>query len=488
MRIAIIGAGFSGLGLAIRLKQVGITQFTIYEKAESLGGTWRDNQYPGAACDTPSFAYCYSFYQKTDWSRKWSPQQEILSYLEDCAEHFELGPHLRFSTEIQSSDFFEDEGIWRLTTRNGECIEAEVVVSSVGQLSLPAIPAVPGLNDFEGDSFHTARWPKELSLDNRSVAVVGNAASAIQCIPEIAKQAKQVTIFQRSANWMIPKGDRNYSKAEQQRFRRWPWFAKLYRSYLWVQHELRFPWFIQGSFLNRKAEQLIRKYIRSQFKNSQLRSSLLPDYPVGGKRILISDDYYQAVQKENVVVVTDPIQQVQKNSVMTTAGNEYLADVIIFATGFRTTEFLAPMEFRGRGGRSLQDDWKSGAFAYLGMTVPNYPNLFMLYGPNTNLGHNSIIFMLECQFNYIVKCIQQMERYDLRSFEVSQSAMDEYQSEIEKKLEKTVWSATEKSWYKTGTGRITNNWPSTTTRYWLRTRSVHFDHYEQSSRLGKIGG
>ncbi len=479
-RIAIIGSGFSGLCLGVQLKKAGIESFTIFEKADRLGGTWRDNTYPGAACDVPAFSYCYSFEQKTDWTRKWAGQDEILAYQEHCAEKYGLLPHIRFNTEIESARFDADAALWRLRTRSGEDFEAEVLISAVGQLSRPRVPDIPGLDDFQGERFHSARWNHDYDLTGKRAVVIGNAASAIQFIPEVAKQVRHLTVFQRSANWMIPRMDRPYTPKQIERFTRYPWLAKLYRWWIWTSFELRYPLvFYARSRFRPLFERMAKKYMKSIITDPKLQQAMVPDYPIGARRILISDDYYQALERENVEVVTAGIERIVEQGVVDRDGRTHEADAILLATGFQTTEFLAPMRIDGLEGRSLNEEWKEGAQAYLGITVPGFPNFFMAYGPNTNLGHNSIIFMIECQARYILQCIEQLRKGGLSYVDLRPEVQASYNERIQAELRRTVWAQTDHSWYKDEAGRITNNWSGTTTRYWWKTRKVDIDCYRQ---------
>jgi cation diffusion facilitator CzcD-associated flavoprotein CzcO len=481
-RIAIIGAGFSGLCLAIELRKAGIESFTLYEKASRLGGTWRDNTYPGAACDVPAMAYCFSFEQKSDWSRVWAPQSEILAYMDHCADKYGLRPHLRFDTEIASARFDAQAGVWRLRTRAGESIEAEVLVSGVGQLNRPAMPDIPGLERFRGASFHSARWDHGVSLAGRRIGVIGNAASAIQLVPEVAREAGRLTVFQRSANWMLPRRDRAYSESEKRRFARHPWLAKLARWWIWAVFELQWPVFRRNRFLSARYQQMALKSLSEQVADPQLRQTLVPDYPIGGKRILISDDYYAALGRENVEVVTDAIERVDEQGVMLRSGRHVELDVLVLATGFQTTEFLAPIELTGLEERRLRDEWKDGARAYLGISVSGFPNFFMLYGPNTNLGHNSIIFMIECQARYIAACVRALRERGLAWLDLRREVMEAFDDRLREELARTVWNDTDHSWYKDAAGRITNNWSGSTLRYWWSTRRPDLDAYQQVAR------
>jgi cation diffusion facilitator CzcD-associated flavoprotein CzcO len=482
MRITIIGSGFSGICLGIQLKRAGIHSFSILEKSERLGGTWRDNTYPGAACDLASFAYCFSFEQKTDWSRKWSPQSEILECMEQCARKHELLPHIRFGTEVEGARFDDRAGVWRIRTRDGELIESEVLVSGVGQLSRPYTPEIPGLADFQGECFHSARWNHGYDLDGKRVAVIGNAASAIQFIPQIASRVKQLYIFQRSANWMLPRNDRAFTELEKRLFTRVPLLARLYRWRIWLRQELMFPLFLGKKFLGRGVAKAARQHIRDQISDPELQELLVPDYPVGGKRILISDDYYQSLERGNVEVVAKGIARVTSDALETEGGDVYPVDAVIVATGFESTSFLAPMEIQGLDHRSLATEWKDGARAYLGLCVAGFPNFFMMYGPNTNLGHNSIIFMIECQTRYILDCIRQLDARALRYLDLKQEVMDAFDARLQEELSRTVWAATDHSWYKNRDGRITNNWSGTTIRYWWNTRKADLTCYRQQER------
>jgi cation diffusion facilitator CzcD-associated flavoprotein CzcO len=480
-RVVIVGSGFGGLGMAIRLKRAGIDSFTVLEKADRLGGTWRDNTYPGAACDSPAFAYCFSFEQKADWSRKWAPQPEILAYIEHCARKYDLLPHIRFGAEVASARFDEARAAWRIRTTTGETIEADVLVSAVGQLNRPASPAIPGIDRFRGVAFHSARWRHECDLAGKTVGVIGNAASAIQFVPRIAPVVQRLHVFQRSANWMIPRNDRAYTEREKRLFARHPPAARLYRWWLWFTYEQRFPVFRRNRFMAWTFRRMSHASLREIVADPGLRRALVPDYPVGGKRILISDDYYQALVRDNVSVVTSPIEHITEDAVVTRDGS-LPVDVLILATGFETTSFLVPMRIEGLGGRVLEEEWRDGAEAYLGITVPGFPNFFMLYGPNTNLGHNSIIFMLECQARYVTECLRALRERDLAWLDVRAEATRAYNQRLQARLARTVWAATDRSWYKRADGRITNNWSGTTTAYWWKTRRVNLGAYVQKAR------
>lgn len=480
-RIAIIGSGFSGLCLGIQLRQAGIDSFTIYEKADRLGGTWRDNHYPGAACDVPSFSYCFSFEQKTDWSRKWAPQPEILEYMEHCARKYGLLPHIRFNTEIAGARFDSGAALWRLTTTTGDEIEAEVLVSGTGQLHRPNTPHFEGAEAFRGAQFHSARWDHRVDIKGKTVAVVGNAASAVQFVPEIAKEVGRLLIFQRSANWILPRADRPFTQFEKTLFQLVPPLAWLYRWWTWFRLELFFyPVIRARPGMSRATLRYAKEHLNGVLSDPDLLRSQTPDYAIGARRILISDDYLRALNRRNVDVITSPIARLAEDSIVTQDGASRNVDVVIYATGFDTTHFLAPMWIEGADGRRLGEVWKDGAEAFLGINVSGFPNLFLMYGPNTNLGHNSILFMIECQTRYIIDCIRQMRTKQIRSIDVRPEIMTAFNRQLQRQLATTAWAKTDHSWYKTASGRITNNWAGSTIEYWWRTRHADLELYRHA--------
>lgn len=481
LEVAIVGSGFAGIAMGVRLREAGIEDFAILEKEGRVGGTWRDNTYPGLECDVPAMFYSLSFELKTDWSRKFPPQPEILDYLEHCADKYGLVPHIRFNTEVAEARFDERSGRWRIRTADGDTLSARVLVSGTGQLNRPAIPAIPGVDDFRGKSFHSARWDHDYDLSGKRVAVVGNAASAVQFIPRIAPEVEHLTVFQRSAQWLIRQNDRRYSDLEKRLFTRFPFLVRIQRAWLWLKHELRWPVFARGgSRLGRLFEWLALKDMRKRVPDPDLQARLTPDYPVGCKRVLLSDHYYEALQRDNVELVDSAIRRVTPTGVVSADGREREVDVIIYATGFKSTEFLTPMTVYGKGGRSLnRDAWAEGAEAYLGVAVPGFPNFFMLYGPNTNLGHNSIIFMIERQVEYVLQCLRALRERNLKYLGLREDAMRRWQDECQASLGKTVWATGCHSWYKTADGKITNNWPYSTLTYWWRMRQPRLSDYHQ---------
>ncbi len=483
--VAIIGAGFSAICLAIQLRQSRIENFALFEKTDSVGGTWHDNTYPGAACDVPSHLYSFSFEMRHNWPKRFSGQPEILEYLNECATKYLVRRHIFFNTEIVEARFEEEQGVWQIQTSTGKTYFAKVLVSGMGQLNMPNTPAIPGLDHFQGEHFHSARWNHQLDLKGKKVAIVGTGASAIQFVPEVAKQAGELTVFQRSANWIVPKPDREYSAREIWVYEHFPLLQKLYRTLIYFQMEVSHPILHQGNRLGKLAERFARWNIRRQVTDPDVAAALTPDYPVGCRRVLISNDYYPTFNLPHVSLVADNIEQIQENKIITDNNTEYEADVIIFGTGFKSTEFLTPVEFYGKSAHKLNDHWQSGAEAYLGMTVSDFPNFFMMYGPNTNLGHNSIIFMFECQVRYIVQAVKKLLSEHLVSMEVRQEIMNAYNREIQQDLTETVWAANCHSWYKNDSGKITNNWPHTTLDYWMRTRQPNWTEYILKSASAK---
>ncbi|TMR23685.1 NAD(P)/FAD-dependent oxidoreductase [Nonomuraea turkmeniaca] len=459
--VAIIGAGFGGLCMAIQLERAGIRSYTVFEKAGDLGGTWRDNRYPGAGCDIPSHLYSYSFEKYTSWTRRYPEQPEILGYLEHCADKYDVRRKIRLGTEVRRAVF---DGItWQLITGDEERTETfDVVVMGVGQLNRSRLPDIPGLSDFAGVSFHSARWNHDHDLTGRRVAVIGNGSSAAQFIPRIAEQVERLHVFQRTPNWVIPKPDATFGPLTRLAFHFVPGLHRAYREWIYRYAEATlYPALAQGwsaGLLRKRA----LKHLQDQVPDPDLRSKLTPDYPPGCKRVVIDSSFYPALTRDNVEVVTDKIVRIAPEGVETTEGVREV-DTIVYATGFKSTEFLAPMEIIGRGGRSLREQWAGGAEAYLGISVPNFPNMFLLYGPNTNLGHNSIVFMIECQVKHIMSCLPHLAARG--PMEVRPAAMAAWSGQLDAALSRMVWGGGCQSWYKTPEGRVTNNWPGPTTLY-----------------------
>ncbi len=462
--VAIIGAGFGGLCMAIRLERAGIRSYTIFEKADDLGGTWRDNSYPGAGCDIPSHLYSYSFEKYASWTRRYPDQPEILGYLEHCADKYDVRRKIRFRNEVRSAAF--DGRQWQITAAGpdgGERTEAfDVMVVSVGQLNRPHLPDIPGMSDFTGVSFHSARWNHDHDLTGRQVAVIGTGSSAAQLIPPVAERAARLHVFQRTPNWVIPKPDATFGPLTKLALHYVPGLQRAYREWIYRYAEATlYPALAEGWSTG-----LLRKralgHLYEQVPDPALRAKLTPDYPPGCKRVVIDSRFYPALTRDNVDVITDKIVRIGPRGVETTEGLREV-DTIVYATGFRSTEFLTPMKITGRSGRSLHERWANGAEAYLGISVPEFPNMFLLYGPNTNLGHNSIIFMLECQVAHIMACLPRLAEQG--PIEVRPEVMAAWTRQLDAAMERMVWGGGCQSWYKTAEGRVTNNWPGSTTLY-----------------------
>ncbi|WP_431041489.1 flavin-containing monooxygenase [Streptomyces sp. P1-3] len=469
-RIAVVGAGFGGLCAAIRLRQAGITTFTVFEKAAEVGGVWRDNTYPGAACDVPSHLYEFSFAPNPRWSRRFAGQREIHAYQRDCVERFGLREHLRLDTEIAAADFAD--GVWTLTTTDGAVHRAEVLITATGQLSRPAIPPLPGRESFAGPQFHSAAWRHDAELAGKRIAVLGTGASAVQFVPEIARTAASVTVFQLDPPHVLPKPDYRYPKAVTRLLTRVPALQRLSRWATYWTLESRALGLTRFPALAAPYALRVRRHLGRRVGDPGLRARITPTSPLGCARVLLSDDWYPALDRPNVRVVDDRVTEVTPTGLVTEDGTTRPFDVLIYGTGFHAGGFLAPMRITGRDGRDLHETWRHGAEAYLGLTVHGFPNLFMLYGPNTNLGHSSIIFMLESQMAYVMQAVAVLGRGRTRWLEVRADVQDAFNDEVRRRIRATVWDRGCMSWYKNAAGRNTNNWPGFTFAYRRRTRRL----------------
>jgi len=488
-RVVVIGAGFGGIGMAVALQQAGIDDFLILDRGDDLGGIWRDNTYPGLCCDVPSALYSFSFWPWR-WSRRFPPRQEILDYLRALSDDRGLGPHLRLRSGVAAAEFDERRALWNLTLEDGGTLQATAVVSAVGQLSRPALPDIPGRDDFAGPSWHSARWDHSVDLTGRRVAVVGTGASAIQFVPEIAKDAAHVDIYQRSAPYILPKSDRAYGDAEQVLRDRVLAVRQADRLRTFLYGELLTSGFVVSQKLLAAPKLLWRRQLDTQITDPQLRSQCIPDYVMGCKRVLFSDDWYPTLVRPNVDLVTDPIERIAPDGVVTAGGTVRPADVIIYGTGFQTLDFLAPMSVTGLGGQRLREAWHDGAEAYLGITVSGFPNFFMLYGPNTNLGGNSIIYMLEGQIGYVADALAALEEEGLDWIDVRPEVQTAFNAWVAAASRSSVWESGCRNWYTTASGRNTNNWPVQTFLYRRRVRRFDLGRYRAMPRrpaLAEVG-
>jgi cation diffusion facilitator CzcD-associated flavoprotein CzcO len=475
-RVAVIGAGFGGIGLAIALKQAGIEDFVVLDRADDIGGIWRDNSYPGLCCDVPSHLYSFSF-RPWRWSRRFPPREEILGYVHGLVAEHDLGPHLRLGHGVGAAEFDAGRAIWNLALDDGSTLQATSVVCAVGQLGRPALPDIPGLDEFAGPSWHSGRWNHDVDLAGQRVAVVGTGASAIQFVPEVAKIAGQLDIYQRSAPYVLPKADRPYRQVEQNLYDRLPMVRKADRLRIFLYGELLTSGFVLSAKLLAGPMQLWRRQLRAQIADPELRAKCVPDYVMGCKRVVFSNDWYPTMTRPNVELITDRIDRVAPGGVVTADGTTRPADVIVYGTGFKAVELLTPMQVTGLNGERLQEAWRDGAQAYLGITVSGFPNFFMLYGPNTNLGGNSIIYMLEGQIGYVLSAIQAIEAQRLAWLDVRPDVQESFNTWVQKASRTSVWETGCHSWYTTATGRNTNNWPDHTFMYRYRVRDFDLAAY-----------
>jgi cation diffusion facilitator CzcD-associated flavoprotein CzcO len=479
----IVGAGMSGLLAAIRLKQEGIESFVVLERGDDVGGTWLYNQYPGASCDVPSHLYSYSFRPKPDWSRMFAMQPEILEYFRDTAKAEGLYPHIAFRTEVAGAAFDEREGRWRVAAKDGREWDARFLFIATGQLNEPAIPDIPGRRDFAGIQFHSARWNAATDLTGKNVVAIGTGASAAQYVPPVAEQAKQLTVIQRSPNWMIPRPDFEFPDWAKTAMRYAPPLRRLLRAFIYFSNELNFRAMRNpGGWIARGLERKARKQLEEEIPDRELRAKLTPDYPVGCKRLLVISDYYPALRRENVELVTDSVSRIHQTGIELESGRRIPAEVLIWGTGFDTKSFVLPIEITGLGGRRLSDDWAKGAEGYKGTLVSGYPNMAVLYGPNTNLGHSSIIFMAERQMDYVMKLVRAVLGKDLRYLDVRPEVQRRWNADLQRRLGKTVWAGPCESWYKHD-GKIINNWSSTTIRFALETRTLDERNFDAGTHL-----
>jgi cation diffusion facilitator CzcD-associated flavoprotein CzcO len=474
--VAIVGSGFGGLGAAIRLKQEGVEDFRIFERAGEVGGTWRDNSYPGCACDVQSHLYSFSFAPNPDWTRKFSPQPEIWDYLKRCARDFNVLPHIHFNEEVREAEWDEDAQRWRVETSKGVYAASALILAS-GALSEPSLPNLPGLERFAGKVFHSARWDHEYDLKGRRVAVVGTGASAVQFVPEIQPHVKQLDLYQRTPPWVAPRRDRALGKTERSLLRRFPLLQRAARSFIYLFREI-FLLCFRHLWLAGRIEALAQRHLEKSVADPVLRAKLTPDYRIGCKRVLISNDYLPALTRPNVEVVTEGIAEVRARSIVDRTGFERPADAIIFGTGFRVTDPPLARHIRGRGGKTLAEVWMGSPQALAGTTVAGFPNFFILMGPNTGLGHNSVVYMMEAQIEHALSALRHLRRRGASAIEPRAEAQSAYVNEVQKRMEGTVWVAGGcASWYLDSTGRNSTLWPDFSWRFRRRVARLDPDEY-----------
>lgn len=475
----IIGAGFSGICMAIKLKEAGMNNFVILERNAHLGGTWYDNAYPGAACDVQSHLYSYSFELNPNWSMQFGPQEEILRYIEYCAEKYGINSYFRFNQTVIKAGFDEANVLWHVRTADGREYSAPVLISCTGGLSQPAVPEFKGLSDFKGSAFHTARWDKSFDLAGKNVAVLGTGASAIQVVPAIAPKVKNLFLFQRTPPWILPKPDGPISAFRKWLYNHSRFMLSFYRSRLYWIHEMMAVGFTKNPVIMKLFSKVALLNIRRNIADKTLRQKVTPNYVIGCKRILLSNDYYPALQRSNVEVITESVDHFSPTGVVTTDGKTREVDAIVFATGFHAAEGVLVYDIKGKNGLSLNDAWRNGAEAYLGTTVSGFPNFFLIVGPNVGLGHTSMIIMIEAQVHYIMEALTKMKAVNARYINLKKDELRSFNTELQDKLAKTVWqSGGCHSWYQDRNGKNVTLWPGFTFSFVKRTKQFEPDKYE----------
>ena len=467
----IIGSGFGGLGAAIALRKAGISSFVVLEKADAIGGTWRENTYPGCACDVPSHLYSFSFERNPRWSETYSPQAEIRAYLERCADKYDVRRHVRFGAEAASAELDEASGLWTVTTTKGEIFEARVVIGAVGPLHRFSLPKIPGLDTFRGQVIHSARWDHGFDPRGKRVAAVGAGASAIQFIPELVKDVARLHSFQRTPAWVLPRDERRYTELEKKIFTAVPAASWLLRQQIFLGNELRTIGFVRDKRILAFAERMAIRHLESAVSDPALRTILTPRYRMGCKRILMSNTYYPALARPNVEVIGSALERVTETAVIGPDGAPRPVDAIILGTGFDVHDYLGTMRVRGRGGRDLGELWaKEGAHAYLGVTAPGFPNFYTLVGPNTGLGSNSIVYMIEAQIELVMRLVDLIRDRPGALCEVREDVERAFNERIQRKLRSTIWETGCRSWYHDAAGRNSTLWPGLCTSYRMATR------------------
>jgi cyclohexanone monooxygenase len=487
VRTLVVGAGFAGLGTAIKLEESGFSDFLVVDKGATVGGTWRDNTYPGAACDVPSQLYSFSFAPNAGWSRSFSAQPEIHAYLERTAEQSGVLDRFRFGVTVEDLAWDEEDSVWHVTTDHGVVV-ADIVVTGSGSLSEPKLPAIVGLDSFRGEIFHSARWNHAYDLSGKRVAVIGTGASSIQIVPEVARQVAHLDVYQRTAPWVMPRKDRPYRAVEKLAFRFLPFVQKAYRTGIYWGRECFVPAFVVNPRLAAPAKRLALKNIERGICDPELRAAVTPDYQIGCKRILISDDYYPALDKDHVTVVTDGIAEITPTGIVTKDGVAREVDAIVVATGFHTTEQPIAEHIKGRDGRTLADAWREeGMTAYKGTTISGFPNLFQIVGPNTGLGHSSMVFIIESQIAYILSALQKMGSRELLTVEPKAEAQQSWNMDVQRRMQRTVWNTGGcASWYLDDHGRNTTLWPRTTFKFRSLLSDFDLDQYVVTTRPRNI--
>jgi cation diffusion facilitator CzcD-associated flavoprotein CzcO len=486
--VAIIGTGFAGLAMAIQMKEAGMHDFVMLEKADDVGGTWRDNHYPGCACDVPSHLYSFSFAQNPNWSRMFSPQPEIWSYLKRVTEEYGLKDHIRFNSELSEARWDEAQGVWNISTAAGDRYTARVVISGMGGLSRPAYPqGIKGLEKFKGKTFHSQNWDHDYDLAGKRIAVIGTGASAIQFVPQIQKKAARVDLYQRTPPWIIAKPDRKMGEGAKNLFKKLPFVQNMLRSVIYTVLETRALGFVVNPKLMAIDEKMALGLLKRQVKDPELRKKLTPNYKIGCKRVLISNDYYPAVSQANVSLITEGIQEVTANSVIDRNGVEREVDLIIFGTGFQAADPVPSKMIYGKQGMDLLDAWKDGPEAYKGTAVAGFPNLYLIVGPNTGLGHSSMVYMIESQVAYVLDALKTALKTGKPVQEVKAEKQAAFNQKLQSRTAQTVWNTGGcSSWYlHPKSGKNVTLWPGFTWQFRRITRRFDADAYVMSEAGGE---
>lgn len=478
--ILIVGAGFAGLGAAIKLIKAGITNISILEKGTHIGGTWRDNTYPGCGCDVKSHLYSFSFYNKSDWSNAYAKQPEILAYIKQMCSHFKLESYIEFECDITSMSFNDDQGSWTVTDRSGKIYQSRIVISATGPLNIPNIPNIEGLASYEGTAFHSSEWNHNIDLTDQSVAVVGTGASAIQFVPQIAHKVKELTIFQRTAPWILPKPDKPYTSFQHFLFKYIPFARCLHREHIYWFNEFEGQSLFKDGTIRQHITGISKRHIKRHIKDPELRKKVTPIYDIGCKRRLPSNDYYPSLTLPHVHLVTEGLQSVDGNQLITKEGT-YQADILIFATGFHVTDFSRRhLNVQGLNDRLLQQEWRMhGLTGYWGCCVNGFPNFLTMLGPNTGLGHTSQLHIMESQFRFIVKyCKKILRASNIIYVDVRKDAQDSYNKEIQSRLKTTVWNTGGcNSWYLNEQQKNTTLWPGHTFEYRKKLKRIQWNDF-----------
>jgi cation diffusion facilitator CzcD-associated flavoprotein CzcO len=478
--VVIIGTGFAGIGMAVKLQQAGIHSFKLIERSDEVGGTWRDNTYPGCECDVQSHLYSFSFEPKTDWSKKYSSWHEIRDYIIAVTDKHNIRKKIQFNTHLEGACFDQDSGTWVVNLSDGSKSRARFVITAVGPLSNPAIPQITGKETFKGAVFHSAQWDHSVDLKGKKIAVIGTGASSIQFVPRIAENAQRLQLFQRSAPWILPKPDRKIYPIEKVLYKYLPGWRLAHRTFLYWVNEISLRGFLkEKSWIRSFAEWAATRHIHHHIKDDELRKKLTPDFRFGCKRTLLSNEYYPALARENVAVIDAGIERITATGIIDKQGNAHDADVIIWGTGFKVDEPLMGVDITGLNGQNLNSVWKNNGFeSYYGTTVSGFPNAFILAGPNTGIGHTSLVVMIEAQYNYIIDAINKIKQQEIKYIDVKESVQTQFCQSMQDKMVGTAWTSGCNSWYLSDSGKNFAIWPDFTYNYIRQTRHINLTDYD----------